>query len=364
MSDTGGGHRAAAEAVRDAVEVRYGDRVRVVIADLFREATGPASMLRRIYPVVTRSRRLWSSLYRLGDGRLRAELTVRTLTPGSREAVTRLFTEHQPDLVASFHPFMNAIPQRELDAVSPGTPFVTVVTDLATAHATWFHRGVDLLLAPTEAVAARARRLGVAPERIAVTGLPISPVFSERLGSKPALREALGIAPEVDTVLLVGGGEGMGHLFEIVEAVSATRLPLQLVVVAGRNEALRQRIADASWQVPVIPLGFVRNMPTLMQAADLLVSKAGPGTIMEAVASHLPMILFDYLPGQEEGNVRFVVDHSLGALCTRPAAIAAELARWLADPAALAGVRARAAALARPDAGARVAEQLGELVGA
>ena len=400
MSDTGGGHRAAAEAIRDALCARFGDRYQVVLEDLFVQARWPAPLLPRIYPPwVNKMAWSWGAMFHSSNGHHRSRLFNRVFGASLAGPVRRLYERHNPGLVVSVHPLMNAVPERVLRRFNPHVPFVTVVTDLFSAHALWFHPPVDLLLVPTEGAARRARRYHVPPEKIHVVGQPISLQFAQNHHgataptelparvetsaavpapamrsiantiaahepgpSKAALRRELGLAPDLPVALLVGGGDGMGRLYAIAHAVNESDLPMQLLVVAGRNAALRTRLENHQWQLPAQILGFATNMPKLMRAADFIVTKAGPGTIMEAVASGLPILLFGYLPGQERGNVDFVEQNGLGVLRRSPQAVVAELRRWLAPGStALADMRARSRALARPDAALEAAGLLDAL---
>jgi 1,2-diacylglycerol 3-beta-galactosyltransferase len=174
------------------------------------------------------------------------------------------------------------------------------------------------------------------------------------------MREGLGLTGRGRVVLLVGGGDGMGPLFDTARAIDAATAdldpPPQLVVVTGRNEALRERLRAAAWRIPARVEGFVRNMPEWMAAADVLVTKAGPGTITEGLLSGLPLILMGKVPGQEDGNVDYVVDSGVGAWEPRPEGAAARLRDWLTpgNP-ALTRMAGRARQLANPDAASDIA---------
>jgi 1,2-diacylglycerol 3-beta-galactosyltransferase len=132
---------------------------------------------------------------------------------------------------------------------------------------------------------------------------------------------------------LVGGGEGSGGLQASVRAISQARLPVQLLVVTGRNRRLYAYLqrTRSNLRVPAKIFGFVNNMPELMRAADVLITKAGPGTISEALACGLPIILSGYVPGQEEGNVDYVVQNDVGVLAEDSLELVGEL-RKLVKP--------------------------------
>jgi 1,2-diacylglycerol 3-beta-galactosyltransferase len=112
-------------------------------------------------------------------------------------------------------------------------------------------------------------------------------------------------------MLLRGGGEGMG-LLERIARLLGIAIPAGLAVITGRNQKLKERLEAATWPDHTFIYGFVRNMPDMMEAADILLTKAGPGTISEALNAGLPMILYSRLPGQEDGNIHYVVDEGAG----------------------------------------------------
>jgi 1,2-diacylglycerol 3-beta-galactosyltransferase len=159
-------------------------------------------------------------------------------------------------------------------------------------------------------------------------------------------------------VLVVGGGEGMGPLFETARAVARSGIHAGLAIVTGRNENLRKRLEQVPWEIPTWVYGFEQRMPQMMQAATLLVTKAGPSTIAEAANAGLPLVLYSYLPGQEEGNVEFVVRGGLGRWAPGPVQTTAAVRDLLGSPDEL----ERAAAACRRAARPRAAEEVATAV--
>ncbi len=354
FSDTGGGHRSAAEAVVEALETHFPGQCRPQLVDVLRDYTPPPFRYApNLYPDLVRLPRAWSLGYHLSDGQRRARLLAAATWPYLRFHVRRLAAEHPADLIVSFHPLCNAPVLRALGERRP--PFLTVVTDLVTAHAFWYHPAVDLCLVPTEPARRRALACGLRPEQVCVVGLPVAQRFCRRLGGRGTLCRQLGWPTDRPVVLLVGGGEGMGPLFETARAIARQGGRFALAVVCGRNVGLRRRLEQVAWEVPAFIYGFEHRMPEMMQAATLLVTKAGPGTITEAINAGLPMVLYSRLPGQEEGNVDYVVDNGVGTWAPGPEATARAVHRWLADPAHLQQAAARCRRLARPQAAAEVA---------
>jgi 1,2-diacylglycerol 3-beta-galactosyltransferase len=367
MSDTGGGHRSAAEAISDALAHDFPSRYQVTLVDVIqRTAVFPFNHVADWYlPFTTYAEFLWRLLFYLTNNRVVVRGSRRLVDLLMGRSLGRLLREQAADLVVSVHPVLIAAPHRALRATGSRAPFVTVVTDLFSAHRIWFNPAVDYTLVPTEGARQVGLRCGIRPERMRVVGLPVSLEFLDQRKSKAEYRAELGLDAERTTVLIVGGGEGMGHIFEIVRAIDAARLPLQLVVIAGRNQKLFRKLTDSVWHVPVKTQGFVTNMPAWMRASDVIITKAGPGTISEALACGLPIVLSGFLPGQEEGNVTFVQESGVGILCERPTEIAQTLAQWLTPgDHTLADYAACARQLARPRAAQDIAGILDEVLAA
>ena len=149
----------------------------------------------------------------------------------------------------------------------------------------------------------------------------------------------------------------MGQLRHISRAVTDSGVQAQLVVVVGRNERLRARLVGEKWSLPVRVEGFAHNMHEWMRAADLLVTKAGPSTISEALVMGLPMVLSGALPGQERPTVDYIVRGGAGVWAPTGQRVAAAVRELLSsDGQKLAQMAVRARSLARPDAARRVAE--------
>jgi 1,2-diacylglycerol 3-beta-galactosyltransferase len=194
-----------------------------------------------------------------------------------------------------------------------------------------------------------------------VVGLPVHPRFSIGLQEKSTARRELNWDSNLPVVMLVAGGDGMGPLYETTRAINDRNLPCQLVVVAGRNDLLKTRLEAAEWNQPTHIYGFVTDMPRKMSAADILVTKAGPATICEACLAGLPMILSGAIPGQETGNVDFVVQNDAGVFAPGPEKVAQAVATWLAEgPERLQRLADNARRLSRPNAVWEIADTVWE----
>ena len=362
FSDTGGGHRSATEAIIEALHIEYGNRITTQMVDIFKDAAPPPlNRMPDLYPYMVKLPHAWGTGYRLSNGPRRAALLVEPSYPYVRHRLRRFIQRTQSDLIVSMHPLANAPFLRALGSHRP--PFITIVTDLATTHALWYHSGVDLCLVPTEEAYRRAIRNNLVPEQVRVVGLPVADRFCQPGGDHTLLRQQLGWPQDLPVAVLVGGGEGMGPLEKTALAIAEARLPLALVVIAGRNRSLKAALESYHWPMPTFIYSFVREMPDFMRAADVLLTKAGPGTVTEALNAGLPMILFSRLPGQEDGNVVFVVSEGAGVWAPTPREIVTALQDWLAHPEKRRLAAENCKRVAHPQAARQIAHILAERAG-
>lgn len=362
FSDTGGGHRAAAEAIVEAIHAEYGDTLVTTMVDFFKEyAPPPLNYMPDLYPAMVKIPALWGAFFDLSNGRSQARFVSSAFWPYVSNAARRFVREHPGELLVSVHPVVNSF---ALKALGPQRlPYFTVVTDLVSTHAMWYDRRADLIFVPTEMARRRALEYSVLAEKVQVVGQPVSIRCSLPASDKGLLRNQQGWPQDKPTVLLVGGGEGMGLLDEIAHAIDVSGLDLNLVIVAGRNTRLEADLKAGSWETSPIIHGFVQNMPDFMRAADIIVTKAGPGTIAEALIAGLPIILYAKLYGQENGNVDFVEQEKVGVWAPDPARVVSTLRRWISRPREREAVIENCRRTARPDASRTIAHIVGERAG-
>jgi 1,2-diacylglycerol 3-beta-galactosyltransferase len=362
FSDTGGGHRAAAEAIIEAVHNEYGDAVVTQMVDFLKDyAPPPFNHLPEAYPDIVRAPELWGMFFDLSNGRPQARLVTYTFWPIVRRAARRLVRDHHSEMLVCVHPLANSFALKALGIKHP--PFVTVVTDMVTTHALWFDKRADLIIVPTEIARQKAIAFHMSAEKVRVLGQPVAESYCKLGCDKASLREKFGWPQDKLVVLLVGGGEGMGPLAETARAIDESGLDVTLVIVAGRNTKLEAELKELTWENPAFIYGFTHAMPDFMRAADVLVTKAGPGTIAEALIADLPIILYAKLPGQEDGNVEFVESEGVGVWAPEPQMVVRTLTRWACRPHEREKVIANCHRAARPAASRDIARALGEKAG-
>lgn len=364
MSDTGGGHRAAAEAIRDAMKARYGSDVHIEMIDVFRGYSPfPFKYMPELYPwLINHSKSSWGVGYKLSNTHRRAHVISRGMYVTMERYLRQMIREYPSDVIVSVHSVLTRPIMSALARLEQRPPFAVVVTDLVSTHMFWYDRRADLTLVPTEPAYERGLEAGLSAAQMRVTGLPVHPNFAARLVDKASARATLGWNSKIPAVLMVGGGDGMGPLLKAARAINSRRLPIQLAIIAGRNKQLKARIESMRWNQPTTAYGFVTDMPRFMAGADVLVTKAGPATISEACMAGLPMILYDAIPGQETGNVDYVVENNAGIFTPSAREVADALASWIGEgPEGLQRRSENALRLGRPNAVWEIAEEIWKL---
>jgi len=357
FSDTGGGHRSAAEAIIEAIQLEFPNQYTTEMVDIFRQyAPAPFNLAPSVYPPLSRMPDVWKFGYRISDGPKRANMVYNAIWPYVRRSIHRLIHENPCDLIVSVHPLINAPVLRALR--KENVPYITVVTDMVSTHAAWYNPRADLVVVPTAAAKERAVKVGVAAEKVLVVGLPVADRFCQPVGDKIALRKQLGWPEDRPVVLLVGGGEGMGPLEQVARAIEKRKPNASLVVITGRNRKLKAALEEHKWGIPTYVYGFVREMPDFMRASSILVSKAGPGTISEAFIAGLPIILYSKMPGQEDGNVTYVVEQGAGIWAPEPNQVADAVCNWIENPQSREKAVENCLRVARPTAAREIARIL------
>lgn len=387
ISDTGGGHRASAQALAGVIEQEHSDAVEATIVDMWTSfGPWPYNRMVRQYRYLAKRPALWYTAYKTSAFLPARIMLNRMMSVSSFRGVRECINKFTPDLVVSMHPLCQTVPLEVLNAIarsdSPAStthresgvitqrriPFATVVTDLGSPHPLWLHPGVDLCFVPSRVFVRAALNHGLQSSQLRKHGLPVRPSFTQRRRSSFEARKELRLLPNRQTVLVVGGGDGVGKLEAIVDALGralgSRQVLSQLVVICGKNRKLQKRLraVQLPTSVHLVVEGFVTRMSEYMAAADCIITKAGPGTIAEASICGLPVMLSGHLPGQETGNVKHVLSHGFGAYSRKPRVIARTVAKWLSEPELLKAMSERARQAGRPDATYKIVDDLLDLL--
>ncbi len=317
ISDTGGGHRSAAVALSAAFDQASGGSLAWSIDDILRltDLPGVRGAPDFYDQLSTRWLRLYDLTFQLTNTTRTVDLLSRLVFLTARRNLTRLLVERRPSLVVSTHPLVHRLVVAVRRAKHLPFRVITVVTDLVSLHASWTYPGVDLALVPTDEAFQIMYRRGMRPTQLQRTGFPVHPKFvAYNLGQRES-RLALGLDPDKFTLLVTAGGVGSGRLSELVLELERAFPTQQLLVITGKNKVIQEELARRVRSRHSHIYGFVNNMEALMAASDLVVTKAGPGTLMEALVMRKPVIVTEAVGMQERGNIDFVLNYELGLFC-------------------------------------------------
>ena len=259
----------------------------------------------------------------------------------------RLLSQYRPDAILCSHSFPAGLLSALKLRLGEPVRLVAAVTDF-TVHNTWVNPGIDTYVIASHRLMPNIRHIGVPEGNIAPLGIPIRPQFASPPPDKLKSREVLGLN-NTPTVLLMGGGLGMGTPAELVRQLDHHLAGCQVVVLAGTNETLLRELGSIRFSNRVEVLGFVENVEEYMAAADLLVTKPGGVTCAEALAMSVPLVFVSPIPGQEWRNSAFLVEQ-LAAIHFEASTLAPKLAELLHDEVRLSCMSRMARELARPHA--------------
>lgn len=361
-ADTGGGHRSAAEAIAGGLRMQYGDTYRISLLNAIEHYPFPYNQMEKSYPTVVNGPRfLHRWLYYATNSRRRSWVVRAILRASGRKMAQVVLRDDPADVYVSCSPMYSQTIPWYMQRMGITARFVAVATDMVSGHSTNYAPDADYTIVPTENARQEALRNGVDPARAFVMGQPVWHDLRQRMAHSADARAALGFKDTLPMALLVGGGDGMGKMGMAAQAVAHSGLPLQLAVVCGRNTALCQSLDTLQAKIAIKTLGFVTNIPELMGAADILITKAGSATMGEAFIAGLPMLIYDMVDGQEEGNVTYAVREGAAAWCPTPQSLVGALRDLLTHPQRQHDMRAASARLARPDSALDIARFVARL---
>ncbi len=359
VADAGFGHRSAANAIAAALQELHPAECVVDILNPMQDERVPA-ILRNSGSdydrLVREAPGLYESAYEVADTGLPSAIVQDAVGAMLFEVMNNLIGQCQPDAIVTPYPLYQASLGAIFTLSMRRIPLLTVVTDLARVHRTWFHKAADQCLVSTPEVRDQAIEYGLAPDKVRVTGIPVHPDLVRQDRPATAIRTELGWAPELTTVLAVGS-KRVKNLSGVLQALNHSALPLQLAAVAGGDDVLYHQLQKVEWHVPAHIYNYVENMPALMHAADCIVCKAGGLIVTESLACGLPVLLTDVIAGQETSNAEYVVAGGAGELVYDPLQGLETVYHWLADGGAMLAQRSQnATRLGNPRAAYKVAE--------
>ena len=350
----GAGHSRAAEALRAEAQASF-PKVEAKHIDLM---TLVPQSFRALYAnyyikIVEHHPSVWAYLYHATDRMPRDALFAKT-----RRAIERLNTRKLHDLLREFAPdhiicthFLAAeLLAHDIKRGRAVPPVWVQVTDFD-LHRMWVQAGMRGYFAASDEIAFRMAARGIPSNSVHVTGIPTMPIFSRRFDRDECARE-LGIAPDKITLLLMTGGAGLAGGDLMVERLLGLADDFQIVALAGRNQQLlgRYRSLAAAHPGRLVALGYTSTIERVMACADLAVTKPGGLTVSECLAVELPMVLISPIPGQEERNADYLMEHGIAVKAPDMVALEFKIGQLVKEPERLKHMRENMRGLGRPDA--------------
>ncbi|WP_083397664.1 glycosyltransferase [Paenibacillus sp. LC231] len=309
----GSGHTKAAEALAEGIlHEEPSIHIQIVEIGKILHPTTTSLILRSYQKLITKYPNVWKKLYQSKQDRPIPCWLQFIIYQLFHRNIEQVLEQIKPHLVICTHPFSSSTVSRLKKTKKNGYPvrLCTVITDFH-AHRVWVQREVDLYIVSGDEVSRQLMHMGIPRNRIAAAGIPVKSDFSEKT-SKQEARTKLKLQ-NLPTVLVMGGGLGLGGLHELAHSLLKWKDSVQLLICAGYNDALRLSLQhNELFQHPHIRvMGFVDIIDQLLDAADLLITKPGGLTCFEALSKGVPMLIYQPIPGHEEYNCRYLVECQL-----------------------------------------------------
>lgn len=354
----GAGHMRAAEAIR-ATASEIASDIEVLHLDVMAFAS---SGFRKLYTdfyikLVNHAPALWGYLYSASN-----EAETGSKGEKMRQAIERMnvrplkkaIADFAPDAIICTHFLPAEMLARLIRKERLQCPVWVQVTDFD-LHRLWVQENMSGYFAANEEVAHRMRAHGILAEKIHVVGIPIMPAFAKPLNRATCAQE-FGLDPAKPTILLMGGGAGLGSLDTVAERLLAQNDAFQLIVLAGKNVPALENLLSLANRYPgrLLPQGFTNQVERLMACADLVITKPGGLTTSECLAMGLPMIVNAPIPGQEERNADFLLEQGVALKAFDDVTLEYRVQWLLTHPDKLAEMHRKAQLLGRPAAAREV----------
>lgn len=355
---TGGGHHQAAKAIcehlsdKENVECRILDvaeNVNNVVKDMISKGY---ILSTTVFP------KIYGSLYDLLDTKTEDDdySAIKLLSSGFKKQLKKYLDEYNPDIIVSTHCFATIILNKIAKKHPIRAKIISIVTDY-TVHPWWEQTKSDFYITASEYLSYQAiKKLGT-DKNVLPLGIPVHPKFSKK-GDKYEIRKKLNLEDKF-TVLVMMGSMGYGNAAtSIIKQLGKLPEDIQIIAVCGKSKRLKSSINRLKTDKKIVTYGFVDNVDELMDASDCIITKPGGLSTSEALAKNLPLILANPIPGQEDRNMEFMLDHGVAISLsdTHPADEAIYLLMHF--PHIMERLKDNAMYLAKPDA----TKNLGEFI--
>ncbi|MDO8525122.1 MAG: glycosyltransferase, partial [Candidatus Omnitrophota bacterium] len=296
---------------------------------------------------------LWGFMYYFTDN-FYVNLVVAKLRRLNNWLNSRKLAEYiereKPDVIISTHFFASEVISDMKKSGLVKSRLITVVTDYR-LHSWWVSDRTDMYVVAGQDAYDDLIRWKVPPANIRILGIPIEPVFTKKLDKSKILRDA-NLKEGVFTLLVIGGGFGVGPIEDIIKAVGNISHPIQIVAICGHNEELPRKLEALKpcMKADIKALGFVNNVYEYMDVADILISKSGGITVSESLAKELPMVIIAPIMGQETKNSDYLINHGAGVKIAKASDLKEVIEYLVAQPEKMAAMREVTRSIKKPEA--------------
>lgn len=351
------GHHSASCAIEKAVKMLQPD-AQILNLNGF-NYTNPIweRIINQAYmSVVKNTPEIWDYLYD-NPAVLRRVKKIRELIhKANTEKLKTLFDEFKPDVVCCTQAYPCGMVADYKKTMNVELPLVGVLTDYA-PHSYWVYDNVDAYVVPAAETGEQLVKNGILEDRVRPLGIPIDPKYAVSLDKK-AIRRELKLDENLPTMLIMGGGQGLGSIGKYLSAMNRIEKKFQVIVVTGTNKRLLGWIKNRRFKYNIHPFGYVDFVEKLMEVSNIIVTKPGGVTTAEALSKNLPMIIVNPLPGQETINTKFLLREEVALRAGNEMELA-DLMDWLLDNSSkLKQISQKTRIYANPDAAIKVAELL------
>jgi len=320
--DFGSGHNSAVQAIQESIDKYYPDKydhktIDVVALIGRRLDNFIEGALKKAHVYAPFS---WKTLFELSDKSEVVNHFDKKGYPIVKKYLKPILDE-RPDIIISCYPFLAYSISRYLDDTHKEIPLVMVVTDSGDVHSSWINSNVDHYLAQNNETAFYLRMAGVEEEKINVLGFPLRQIFYKKY-SRTSLRDEYKVPKNNKLIFYFNGAWGLGKVVDKLKEMDAMLDSISIIVNCGTNEKLIKKIKKRKFRNQIIPVGYIDNVPEMISAADLVISKAGGASIMEIITLKTPLVVTEVLPGQEEPNARFIESMGFGYVEKSPKRLA------------------------------------------
>lgn len=353
------GHHSATLAIEKAIKI-ISPETEVLNINAF-NYTNPISekIINRLYlSVIKMTPQIWDYLYDNPKVVKKLEKLKETVHKFNSPKLKRLFDKFKPDIVVCTQAFPCGMVAGFKKFYNSNLPLVAVLTDYI-PHSYWVYDNIDQYVVPSDEVGLRLIQKGIPPDKIKPFGIPFDPKFNAPVDREKVLQK-FNLAPDLTTVLIMGGGQGLGPIKTIVRSLEKIKKKIQEIVITANNQELYNSLKKKirKYKHKIVLLGYVNNINELMDISSIIITKPGGITTAEALAKKLPMLIIEPIPGQEASNTVYLTQKGAALKVDKLKDINLIVEQLLTQPEELTKLAVSAGSISNPNASLDIAELL------